>query len=136
MILDHPAVSGFVTHCGWNSVTEGVASGVPMLTWPVYSYEFYDEKLITRVLKIGVEVGSRVSNFESRPVIGKEEIQRAAAQLMDDGDESNEMRKRAKELWEVAKRSVEKGGHLNYLDLDRLIEDLKDVREKTQRHGG
>ena len=124
MILDHPAVSGFVTHCGWNSVTEGVASGVPMLTWPVYSYEFYDEKLITRVLKIGVEVGSRVSNFESRPVIGREEIQRAMAQLMDGGDEADERRRRASELGEMAKRAVGKGGSSS-LDFDRLIDDIK-----------
>ena len=116
-------------------MTEGVTAGVPMLTWPVYSDEFYNEKLITRALKIGVEVGSRVSNFESRPVIGREEIQRAVAQLMDGGDEANERRKRAKELGEVAKRSVEKGGSC-YMDLDCLIEDLKDVREKTQRQGG
>ena len=57
LILDHEAVGGFVTHCGWNSTLEGVTAGVPMVTWPLSVEQFYNEKLVTRVLKIGVNVG-------------------------------------------------------------------------------
>ncbi|PPQ89305.1 hypothetical protein CVT25_000372 [Psilocybe cyanescens] len=33
-ILNHPATGWFITHCGHNSVMEGLGSGVPMICWP------------------------------------------------------------------------------------------------------
>jgi len=33
-ILNHPATGWFVTHGGFNSVTESLASGIPLICWP------------------------------------------------------------------------------------------------------
>ncbi|MCD9645073.1 hypothetical protein HAX54_033748 [Datura stramonium] len=54
LILDHAAIGGFVTHCGWNSLLEGVTAGVPMVTWPLSAEQFFNEKLLVEILKIGV----------------------------------------------------------------------------------
>lgn len=124
MILDHEAVGGFVTHCGWNSTLEGVCAGVPMVTWPIFAEQFYNEKLVTQVLKIGVAVGSPKWN---RTIVGisvkNEAIEKAVNQIMV-GEEAEEMRDRAKSFKELARKAIEEGGS-SYCDLNALIEELR-----------
>ncbi|KAL4615429.1 hypothetical protein ACB092_07G124100 [Castanea dentata] len=118
LILDHQAVGGFVTHCGWNSTLEGVASGVPMVTWPMAAEQFYNEKLITQVLKIGISVGAQQWTWVVDG-IKREAIEKAMRQILV-GEEAA----RAKALGEMARRAVEEGGS-SYSDLNALIEELR-----------
>ncbi|OVA19029.1 UDP-glucuronosyl/UDP-glucosyltransferase [Macleaya cordata] len=128
LILDHPAVGGFMTHCGWNSILEGLSAGVPMITWPLFAEQFYNEKLVIQVLKIGIRIGVEEWNKwmygKSVTPVKKEKIREVVTQLMGDGEEAEEMRNRAKELSEMAKRAVEEGGS-SYANLTALIEELK-----------
>jgi hypothetical protein len=43
-ILHHPAVGGFLSHSGWNSVLESICAGIPILSWPMIA----EQKLICR----------------------------------------------------------------------------------------
>ncbi|XP_050364708.1 scopoletin glucosyltransferase-like [Argentina anserina] len=124
MILSHEAVGGFVTHCGWNSTLEAVCCGVPMVTWPLLADQFYNEKLITQVLEIGIGVGAQ--EWTSRvdgEIVKSENIEKAVTKAMG-GEEAEEMRSRAGGYAEMARRAIEEGGS-SYSDLDKLIEELR-----------
>lgn len=131
LILEHEAIGGFVTHCGWNSTVEGISAGVPMVTWPIFAEQFYNEKLVTHVLKTGVSVG--VKKWSRAPslkyLIKQEAIEKALTEIMV-GKEAEERRTRAKKLKEMARKSVEEGGS-SYLDLSALINELRDYHLQT-----
>ncbi|XP_077251280.1 scopoletin glucosyltransferase-like [Tasmannia lanceolata] len=131
LILNHSAVGCFVTHCGWNSILESVTAGVPMATWPVFADQFYNEKLVTRVLEFGVEVGSQVwftEMEENKGFIEREEIQKAMSRVMGGGEEGEGMRKRVRELGEMARCAVEGGS--SYVDMSNLIGELEKARSE------
>ncbi|KDO45236.1 hypothetical protein CISIN_1g038151mg [Citrus sinensis] len=122
VILSHPTVGGFLTHCGWNSVLEAVSNGLPMVTWPFFADQFCNEKLVVQVLRIGVSIGAE------RPLhladeVKKEAVEKAVNMLMDEGGEGDERRRRAKEYGEMAKRAIEEGGSSS-LNIKLLIQDI------------
>lgn len=123
MILDHKSVGGFVTHCGWNSALEGISAGLPMVTWPIFAEQFYNEKLITEVLRTGVSVGALKWVRMVGDYIEREQIEKAVKEIMI-GERAEEFRSRAKSIGEMARRAVEKGGS-SYSDLSSLIELFK-----------
>ncbi|KAG9440410.1 hypothetical protein H6P81_020575 [Aristolochia fimbriata] len=130
MILNHPAVGGFVTHCGWNSVLEGILAGVPMITWPFFADQFYNEKLVTEVLGAGVGVGNRWSwvswESENREVVGWEKIEKVIRSGMGDGETAKRVKGKVQELRELGKKAMEIGGS-SYDDLSRLLMDLESI---------
>ena len=135
LILEHPATGGIVTHCGWNSTLESVNVGLPMITWPVFAEEFYNEKLLVDVLKIGVPVGAKVNklwtNISVEEMVRREEIVKSVKILMGSGQESKEMRMRAKKLGDTAKRTIVKGGD-SYNNLIQLIDELKSLKKSKE----
>ncbi|KAJ9559278.1 hypothetical protein OSB04_013892 [Centaurea solstitialis] len=129
-ILQHPAVEGFLTHCGWNSVLEAMVAGVPLITWPLYSDQFYNEKLV-ELLGIGVGVGADVwnSNVEIiSPIIRKNNIKEGILRILtDESAVAESIRSRSKEVSLMAKRAVEEGGS-SFNSLTTLIEELKAIK--------
>ncbi|KAL7182970.1 hypothetical protein ACSBR1_041624 [Camellia fascicularis] len=135
LILDHPSVGGFLTHCGWNSVIEGVSAGLPFITWPLYAEHFYNEKLVTQVLGVGVEVGKKDWNLwidAGKNLVRTQDIEAAVRRVMDGGDAAVMMREKAKMLGEMAQKAVKEGGssHRNLTVLIKELDQLRDQRAK------
>ncbi|RWV90847.1 hypothetical protein GW17_00046915, partial [Ensete ventricosum] len=125
-ILAHAAVGGFVTHCGWNSVLEGVTAGLPMVTWPLSTEQFINEKLVVGVLRTGVRAAERPGSTaeEERPLVGAVELAKAVARVMGGGEEAEAMRKSAREYGKMARAAVTEGGS-SYKGLSDVIEEIR-----------
>lgn len=127
MILRHPSVGGFMTHCGWNSILEAITSGVPLITWPLFAEQFYNEKLI-EIQQLGVGVGSDVWNvspiLNSDVLLSSKRIEEAINRLMGNSEESKKIRQNAEDAAAMANKAVEEGGS-SYQNIVSLIEELK-----------
>lgn len=128
LILSHPAVGVFLTHCGWNSVLEGLSAGLPLVTWPLFSEQFFSEKLVVRVLNVGVSVGAQFAikwgDEEKYGVIVKrEDIKNAIDLVMDEDEEGEKRRERARELAAMATKARGSGGSSDQ-NITLLIEDI------------
>lgn len=126
MILHHQAIGGFVTHCGWNSTLEGICAGLPMVTWPVFAEQFYNEKMVTEVLGTGVSVGNKKWRREPCEGVGREAVRAAVERIMV-GEGAAEMRRRAQSYKEMARKAVEEGGS-SYNALNALVQELRELK--------
>ncbi|CAB4317701.1 unnamed protein product [Prunus armeniaca] len=127
LILSHPAVGGFLTHCGWNSTLEGICAGLPLVTWPLFADQFLNEKLVVQVLKIAVSVGVEYpvkwGEEEKIGVMVKKENVKEAIEKVMDGEEREGRTERAREFGEMAKKAVAEGGS-SHLNITQLIQDI------------
>ncbi|CAN6820033.1 unnamed protein product [Brassica oleracea] len=115
-LLSHVAVAGFLSHCGWNSVLEAVASGTMILAWPMEADQFVDAKLLVEYMGVAFSVcegGKTVPN--------PHELGRVIAETM--GEQGRELRVRAKEMGKKARAATEVRGS-STIDLERLVKEL------------
>lgn len=116
-ILAHPAVGGFLSHCGWNSVLESLSMGVPLLAWPMGAEQPLNAKYVAMGLKAGLMVSQGLITALDRRVICD-----GIKELMG-GEKGRRARERAGLFGTMARHAVEKGGSSDK-KLDELIKCL------------
>ncbi|XP_058109378.1 UDP-glycosyltransferase 76B1-like [Magnolia sinica] len=109
-VLAHPSVGGFWTHNGWNSTVESICEGVPMLCWPCFGDQKVNARLVSHVLKVGVQLENGLE---------REKISWAIRRLMVE-KEGEEMRRNIRKLKEKADHCLREGGS-SYESIDKLV---------------
>ncbi|GMN42485.1 hypothetical protein TIFTF001_011687 [Ficus carica] len=115
-ILKHESVKGFMSHCGWNSVMESVCAEVPILAWPMMAEQPMNARMVEEEMKVGLRVERNCDGFVER-----EEVKKKVKELME-GDTGKEVRKKVKEVADMARKAMEEGGS-SWLALDSLINE-------------
>ncbi|KAG6509710.1 UDP-glycosyltransferase 83A1-like [Zingiber officinale] len=100
-VLAHPSVACFVSHCGWNSIIEGVKNGKLFLCWPYFGDHFLDQIYICDDWKVGL----RLTPDESG-IVKREQLKSKVEELLS----NEEMRTRASMLKENAQQNINEGG--------------------------
>lgn len=123
-VLSHPSVGGFLSHCGWNSVKEGLLiGGIPFLTFPLYADQIFNSKLVVEDWKIGWRM-KRIKGDEDN-VVNRNEIKELVRKFMDIDDmEVKEMKRRVKQFQEKLRNAIHYTHELFENDIYSFLEKI------------
>ena len=122
-ILSHRAVGGFLSHCGWNSVLEGIVGGAMILGWPMEADQFVNARLLVEEMGVAVRVCEGAHS-----VPDPEHLARVIDESMV-GDTA--MKVRAKEVRDKAFEAVTTTNGSSSRDLDALVKHLEHLPPPT-----
>uniref|UniRef100_A0A251SIB9 Glycosyltransferase n=1 Tax=Helianthus annuus TaxID=4232 RepID=A0A251SIB9_HELAN len=122
-ILNHESVGGFLTHCGWGSIVEGLMSGHPLIMLPF----LVDQGLNARIL-VDKQVGIEVPRNEEDGSFTKESVARSVSVVVD--DEGKICKANALEVSQIfgdTKREKTYINHfIDYLEKKRSVVSIND----------
>ncbi|EFH46508.1 UDP-glucoronosyl/UDP-glucosyl transferase family protein, partial [Arabidopsis lyrata subsp. lyrata] len=123
-VLEKPAIGGFVTHCGWNSMLESLWFGVPMVTWPLYAEQKVNAFEMVEELGLAVEIRKCIRGdlllIGEMETVTAEDIERAIRRVM---EQDSDVRSRVKEMAEKCHVALMDGGS-SKTALEKFIQDV------------
>jgi 7-deoxyloganetin glucosyltransferase len=112
-VLAHPAIGAFLTHSGWNSTSESLSSGVPMICWPFFAEQQTNCRYVCTDWGVGMEINNNVK---------RDEVEAQVRELMT-GEKGALMRNRAVKWKESAIMATQPGGS-SFNNLERFVRDV------------
>ncbi|KAF8660784.1 hypothetical protein HU200_057370 [Digitaria exilis] len=114
-VLRHRAVGGFLTHSGWNSTTESILSGVPMVCWPGFADQYINSRFTCAEWGVGLRLDE---------ALRREQVAAHVEEVMGGvTDRAREMRRNAA-VWKAKAEAATAPGGSSYESLGKLVEDL------------
>ncbi|KAL6548472.1 hypothetical protein OROGR_008893 [Orobanche gracilis] len=100
-ILAHPSIGGFMSHCGWSSITESMYFGVPIVAMPMR----FDQPINAR-LAVEADFGVEVEKDADGHYV-REQVAKAINKVMVEKEFYDGLRDRAMRLSEKIKENAE-----------------------------
>ncbi|RCV05506.1 hypothetical protein SETIT_1G089800v2 [Setaria italica] len=122
-VLGHRATRAMLTHCGWNSVLESVAAGVPMIAWPLYAEQRENAVMLCEETMVAL-----------RPKVGDdglvlaEDAAEVVKEMMGGGEKGEAACVKVMELKAAARSGLEPGG-ASYETLAEVVNKWKAASE-------
>ncbi|KAL0309681.1 UNVERIFIED_CONTAM: UDP-glycosyltransferase 86A1 [Sesamum radiatum] len=116
MVLSHPAVGGFLTHCGWNSVLESIWRGTPMICYPIIYDQPTNRKLVVDDWKIGINLCDGIS-------VERKEVAEKIKSFIS-GAASKSLREETKKINAILQNALESDGS-SERNFNQFVKDLK-----------
>ncbi|KAJ6895626.1 UDP-glycosyltransferase 71K1-like [Populus alba x Populus x berolinensis] len=117
-VLAHKAIGGFVSHCGWNSISESLWYGVPIVTLPIYAEQQLNA--FTMVKELGLSVELKLDYRVGGDLVTADEIAKSVICVM---QSDSEVRKKVTEMSEKGRKAVMDGGS-SFTSITQLIQDI------------
>jgi len=103
-VLAHKATGCFLTHCGWNSTTEAIVAGVPVVAMP----QSADQMTIAKYVESAWGIGVRI-RLDDKGALSRGEVERCIREVMD-GERKGEYRRNVEKWMDKAKAAMQEGG--------------------------
>eukprot|EP01018_Ginkgo_biloba_P013103 Gb_10131 [translate_table: standard] len=126
-VLCHSSVGAFISHCGWNSTLEAIATGVPLICWPLSAEQPFNAMFIVEEAMCGMQV----EKGKEDGLVRKEEVERVVRCMLESEDESVAVLKRnGRKLKELAKNAISEGGSSSK-NFDMLVENIFSLQKQN-----
>lgn len=119
-ILQHESICGFLSHCGWNSMSESICAGVPVLALPLMAEQPLNARMVVEDIGAGLRLWPR--NMSVRGLVRSEEVSKKVKILLQE-EEGKVVTMTVKEVREAAYHAMTHEGS-SWSTLNLLIEDI------------